>query len=943
MSALFEDGSGHGTAIAEVLASNPKAASQEETGNTETIEGLGEYTYYGEPEEDETGEEASEDTEESDTDEVSMLDLLDSGYEWTEGVNPNIELYSGKVLDSNNETTTERLIEGIEWAIETDADILSLSIGTEKDSKKLHQAIQKAAAQGMLIIAAAGDDEKTDYPAAYPEVMSVGMVNSMGESDGVPSEVAAPGDGIISRGIFDSMQVFSGSSMAVPHVVGLASILWQKDTSKDADFIRGLIDVSANRLENQDSCQYGLIDVSYAIESYQAFAKEVQENGQILKNISKGTNTDYVQEEVNDKIENLSEVVTDDEMELLHGNWEWADHKLLISRENKGAWKNLGRYLEIIRIGISFVDLKDKNPKCYGMHDHPWLHGFCGGYQKQGSSEKSTKSNYMTAFRTLVEMAEEMRSSGKLKSISTKNVSEKEVKNALKGIQKTFDEEKDTIGSQTWGEIDKCFAKKGNSVPKVYRSLLLYGMAIHTLTDTFSHSSFGAETGKKKSGSKVIWKRYTHSGKKSDAKYADNTENKKLRYESAKAAAQKALDNIKVTKKKGLTKYANTDKTAQCFIADKQFETLQSYFQKYTDAKAKKRIIIRRRYLKDAYAIKDFATYYKQEKSVANNTVEAFEKYTKVMDVETAKKRVKFFYVFKLKSNRIKGLEANGTLKIKDGKKTIMTQKLSGNQADVILEKDVDYTIESTTSEGTFTVCTVENGVVYDSIRRKMTLQSTEEVELDENEELELCDDTTYEVSENCMVQGKVNCFDMTTDGSYQSLYFPLQGVNVSMVSRTDGTVYQTETEEDGSYAIEVPHDTYDVTYDKGKGYNSARQLLTPKGDLYSNNLSVTLVSEKWFGEGLLYGYLCDKDTNLPVSGAQIQGYKEIEYYESEPVVSVYSDANGFFNTGLLPAGSYTYVITKDGYQKFYLYDVIFGNIGSYASVLPLEKEVQEG
>ena len=64
----------------------------------------------------------------------------------------------------------------------------------------------------MLIISAVGEDKQADYPAAYPEVMSVGMTDSMGKYVSAPAEVAAPGQDIISRGVFDSMQIFSGSS-----------------------------------------------------------------------------------------------------------------------------------------------------------------------------------------------------------------------------------------------------------------------------------------------------------------------------------------------------------------------------------------------------------------------------------------------------------------------------------------------------------------------------------------------------------------------------------------------------------------------------------------------------------------------------------------------------------------------------------------------------------
>ena len=47
-----------------------------------------------------------------------------------EGINPNVELYSAKVLDDNNVAPISRVIEGIYWAIEQDVDIINLSLGT---------------------------------------------------------------------------------------------------------------------------------------------------------------------------------------------------------------------------------------------------------------------------------------------------------------------------------------------------------------------------------------------------------------------------------------------------------------------------------------------------------------------------------------------------------------------------------------------------------------------------------------------------------------------------------------------------------------------------------------------------------------------------------------------------------------------------------------------
>ena len=156
-------------------------------------------------------------------------------------MNPTVDLISAKVLDKDNVTTVDRVVQAIDWAIEQDSDIISMSFGMDGDSSRLHQAVKKAKNAGILIIAAAGNGQHVEYPAAYPEVMAVGSVDSLAErsvksASGKEIEVVAPGEFVLSRGAFDSMQIFSGTSMAVPHVVGLASILWQKDTSQPGLF-----------------------------------------------------------------------------------------------------------------------------------------------------------------------------------------------------------------------------------------------------------------------------------------------------------------------------------------------------------------------------------------------------------------------------------------------------------------------------------------------------------------------------------------------------------------------------------------------------------------------------------------------------------------------------------------------------------------------------------
>lgn len=193
------------------------------------------------------------------------------------GINPNIELYSAKVLDENNSSTLSKIIQGISWAVEQDVDIINLSLGTSVNSELLHNAIKEAHNNGILIIAAAGNSqtETIQYPAAYNEVVAVGSVNeacSLSEycSVGSQLEILAPGEKIMSTGFIDVPIVTSGTSVATAQVTAIASLLWQKDLTKSSDFIRQLLTVSAKNVEESDA---GLIDYDYASEIYDEYAQ----------------------------------------------------------------------------------------------------------------------------------------------------------------------------------------------------------------------------------------------------------------------------------------------------------------------------------------------------------------------------------------------------------------------------------------------------------------------------------------------------------------------------------------------------------------------------------------------------------------------------------------------------------------------------------------------
>ncbi len=147
------------------------------------------------------------------------------------GINPDVELYSLKVLNENNQSPVSRIIEAIHWCIRHDIQIINMSFGTSLDSPALRNAVTQAADAGILMIAAAGNTGgSVEYPAAYKPVMAVGSINSQGEvshysCDGSSVEILAPGEKVLTEGAFSGVTVASGTSMAVPHVTGAASLI----------------------------------------------------------------------------------------------------------------------------------------------------------------------------------------------------------------------------------------------------------------------------------------------------------------------------------------------------------------------------------------------------------------------------------------------------------------------------------------------------------------------------------------------------------------------------------------------------------------------------------------------------------------------------------------------------------------------------------------------
>ncbi len=158
------------------------------------------------------------------------------------GVAPQAEIYAVKVLGDDGSGSFQMIAEGIEWAIENNMDIISMSLGSYVGSDILHKAIKKAYDKNITIVAAAGNDGDEDpdndigYPARYDETIAVGSINkyykrSWFSSDGDELDIMAPGQDIYSTYLNNEYAILSGTSMATPFVSGVLALLLSKHKS----------------------------------------------------------------------------------------------------------------------------------------------------------------------------------------------------------------------------------------------------------------------------------------------------------------------------------------------------------------------------------------------------------------------------------------------------------------------------------------------------------------------------------------------------------------------------------------------------------------------------------------------------------------------------------------------------------------------------------------
>lgn len=176
------------------------------------------------------------------------------------GVAPDVGLYVFKALASDGSGSYTAISEAIIKATEgpdgvagtaDDADVISMSLGGPSGNSQLQNAINFALSNGVVVVAATGNDgaSSPSYPAAYPGVIKVGATDI---NDNIASwsnrgeTILAPGVSILSTLPGSTYDSWSGTSMATPHVSGVAALAIAAHPTYTNDQIRVLVEGSAD-------------------------------------------------------------------------------------------------------------------------------------------------------------------------------------------------------------------------------------------------------------------------------------------------------------------------------------------------------------------------------------------------------------------------------------------------------------------------------------------------------------------------------------------------------------------------------------------------------------------------------------------------------------------------------------------------------------------------
>lgn len=277
------------------------------------------------------------------------------------GVAPNTDVHHGKVFQSEDSATFAAVVSGIQWAVENDADVVTMSLGAKGyyNAQGIIQVIRDAQSSGTMVIASIGNDGvgTSGTPGNIYNVTSVGAVGSSerpyfassGEEINtsedwgldapedwpnkyiVPS-VSAPGVSVKSSTPNNRYSRLSGTSMSAPHIAGSVSLILSATNEEfNSRTVRMAIEDTAYKPE--DSYNESVRDTRYGSGIIDVYAAtEILDSPLNIKSLNIPKNVSASNKlEFNYTLENkISNTVTEDIEFIVNGEVKKIDKNVTV-------------------------------------------------------------------------------------------------------------------------------------------------------------------------------------------------------------------------------------------------------------------------------------------------------------------------------------------------------------------------------------------------------------------------------------------------------------------------------------------------------------------------------------------------------------------------------------------------------------------------------------
>ncbi len=197
-----------------------------------------------------------------------------------EGVAPASEVLSVRAFTAYGQSSarsyTLAILKGLDWAALNGARVVNMSFAGPADPV-LEKAIAAADAQGMILVAAAGNggpSAKPAYPAAYDQVLAVTATD---DRDGLYKDanrgayiaIAAPGVDIVAAAPGGAYDISSGTSLAAAHISGIAALMLERNPKLSGKDLLSALRESAHKLDGAAAkdAGAGVADAAGAIKA----------------------------------------------------------------------------------------------------------------------------------------------------------------------------------------------------------------------------------------------------------------------------------------------------------------------------------------------------------------------------------------------------------------------------------------------------------------------------------------------------------------------------------------------------------------------------------------------------------------------------------------------------------------------------------------------------